>query len=267
MQALSTAMLVCKRWRQVAYSTPALWAEFTLRANEVAGGHNAPFALEPLARAAAFLRATHDLLRRVGRHVAAFTAWECSRLPATPAGSAGGWRLAQFLRLLEPATLSALTIDEARWLLNQAPLDPEALELLPRFTHLTALCLMSSSRLQLPPSVPDILQRLPRLVRLRLGFAPPDEATGSAGSLCAAAAWAIGMLTALEWLEVPFMFDTFPKPLPWGGLTRLQHLILVGNLPAGGLRMFPMLSSYDVKFCTVRATATAAALSMCAPCS
>ncbi len=222
-QLLSRACLVCKRWRQAIYAEPTLWRSFTLRPELL---DDAPFG-----RQAQWLAATHNLLRRVGRHVEAFSSYIFDAYEAGSACTAGGWSLPQFLRLLDPSRLRALSLHQAAW-------EKAAAAAVPSFTQLTALHF--ASRRIPPEDAAALLRPLSCLQRLRMQVHVGSEPSG-----------VLGHLHQLTWLE--FHCDRHPPAqVELTQLTRLRHLgMFGGQLQAPGLAAFPALDSYDLEYVAV----------------
>ena len=232
-QLLTRACLVCRRWRDAVHSEPALWRAFTLRADLV-------MADQPFQRQAAWLAASFNLLRRVGQHVESFTAVACGKMEERGAGAAGGWRLPQFLRLLHPSRLTALTL-EYRHLPTVGELGAAAAEAVASFSQLSALHLGSAE--QLPACTGAVLRQLSGLQRLRLRQNLGSEPVP--GWLAS-----VGQLESLTFLAL-----TLGKgaPFPSARLSNLQHLDLYGGtLAPPALGAFPLLRSYMVDNVVVR---------------
>ncbi|KAL4436656.1 hypothetical protein ABPG75_003795 [Micractinium tetrahymenae] len=188
---------------------------------------------QPFSRQAAWLAASHNLLRRVGRHVEAFAAYECSSLEVLPAGVAGGWGLQHFLHLLSPVKLTALTIQSAR-----QSLPAGAAEAIARLTGLTALHFGGAAS----PGA-DTLRALTRLARLGINGGPGTDRSALLS--------AVGGLRSLSWLNLNTnLRDASVAPLL--GLARLRHLTMFGSLrfdmaqPLPDLSALPLLETYEL---------------------
>lgn len=245
-QLLVRACLVCRRWRNAVYSEPALWRAFTLRGDL--------YAHLPFDQQARWLAAHFVLLRRVGQHLQAFTAYACANFESDGAGAAGGWRLAQYLRLLNPSKLKALTIQA-----TAIPLDAcgaaDMFEVVADFEHLTALRL--GSRAPLPPCTGTVLQQLSGLQRLALDSSsddldsPGDDSDSSGDDLDSPgddqpAPWlrSISQLRSLTYLS---FCPGRLRSLDLAPLSQLRHLGMVGGeLQPPGLAAFPLLTSYSL---------------------
>lgn len=239
-QLLSTVCLVCKRWRRAVYSEPALWRAFSLRADLLWGA--------PYARQAQWLNATFNLLRRVAQHIEAFSAYDCHQLERWQAAVAGCWGLAQFLYLLRPSRLQALTLHNYNQHMfavsdRDRALPEAAVEAIASFTRLTALHLGSPGR-PLPPCTQGVLRQLSRLQRLRLHSSEVAQARPLISS--------IGQLTALTWLDVCTLVFAAAAAAELTQLTCLRHLrLLGGQLEPPGLAAFPLLESFELEHVAV----------------
>ena len=197
------------------YGEPALWSAFTLRGDWHSG--------QPPQQQVAWLAATHILLRRVGHHVAAFSACGCEELERFSAGAVG---LAHFLGLLHPSRLTKLS-------LHGAQLPDDAVLVAGSLSRLSALRLHSYEA-PIPPCAASMLQQLPHLQHLQLDT-PLDEDPGPTLR-------ALAGLTGLTSLGLVLTTNqALHLQLP-----RLRHLNLYGGGVASGLASFPELESYQL---------------------
>lgn len=204
-----TLCLTCKCWRDLFYSSPALWRAFTL------APHPDRYSFTP-GRLAAQL----GLLARVAPVVESFQCNHCAAIDVARSSSGGGCSLLHFLRLLQPGVTTAVGLAGLPCDAAAAATGSALVRELLRLPHLTRLELSQAGTADqgeagLPAGTPALLLCLPALQSLAL----ETELPLPAGTL--EAIKQLGQLTALRLQARPL-----PDLAPLTSLQRLRRLAL-----------------------------------------